>query len=91
LAHELAHVAMHTGTENAVGCRGSAEIEAGKASPTSSATVPGPALRHLQLRLRRPLGRPATPKKIRNSADRVITTARGILRSVGLLSEAVAA
>jgi hypothetical protein len=28
LAHELAHTAMHTGTEYAAGCRGQAEIEA---------------------------------------------------------------
>jgi hypothetical protein len=28
LAHELAHTAMHTGTEYATGCRGQAEIEA---------------------------------------------------------------
>src|SRR5207248_4311950 len=28
LAHELAHVAMHTGTEYATGCRGQAEVEA---------------------------------------------------------------
>ena len=40
LAHELAHTAMHDGTEYATGCRGRAEVEA-ESVAYSSATPPG--------------------------------------------------
>jgi len=96
LAHELAHVTMHTGTETTGGCRGTAEIEAESVAyiicHTAGLTTAGYSFGYVAH------WSGGDPKSIRQTADRVITTARTILQDSGLLerqravtSEAVAA
>ena len=85
LAHELAHVRLHEGTEYAAGCRGIAEVEAESVAflvghtaglDTSSYTFPYVA---------RWAG--GDPKVVVATADRVLAAARSILAEVGLVDD----
>jgi antirestriction protein ArdC len=83
LAHELAHVTMHDGTEYAVGCRGQAEIEAESVAYILCHTAGLHAgvysfgyVAHWSA---------GDTQNIRQTADRVVTTARILLERLGLL------
>ncbi|HEX2174077.1 MAG TPA: hypothetical protein VHH12_16725 [Mycobacterium sp.] len=82
LAHEVAHTAMHNGTEYATGCRGQAEIEAEsvayivcQVAGLTTATYSFGYVAHWA---------GGDPNAIRQTADRVIATARAILTAAGL-------
>jgi antirestriction protein ArdC len=82
LAHELAHIAMHNGSEYATGCRGQAEIEAEsvayiicQSAGLTTATYSFGYVAHWA---------GGDPKPIRQTADQVITTARALLAATGL-------
>ncbi len=84
LAHELAHTAMHDGSEYATGCRGRAEIEAEvayiicQAAGLTTAAYSFGYVAHWSGGL---------PANVKTTAERVVTTARTILESTGLLAE----
>lgn len=85
LAHELAHVTMHTGTEYATGCRGRAEIEAEsvayilcQAAGLTTAAYSFGYVAHWS---------GGDPTAVKITAERVVTTARTILGRIGLHTE----
>ena len=86
LAHELAHVTMHDGSEYAAGGRGQAEIEAEsvayivcQTAGLASATYSFPYVAHWSA---------GDPAAVKDTAKRVVTAARIILERTGLLVEA---
>jgi antirestriction protein ArdC len=86
LAHELAHVTMHTGTEYATGCRGQAEIEAESVGYILCSTAGLHSAAYSFGYVAHWAG--GDPKALRQTADRVITTARAILEATGLYQSA---
>ena len=82
LAHELAHVLLHDGTEYATGCRSQAEVEAesvvcsGAGLDTDRYSFPYVAS-----------WAGGDPERIRATADAVIGCARHILAAAGLSGE----
>lgn len=86
LAHELAHVTMHNGTEYAAGCRGQAEIEAESVAyivcSAAGLTTAGYSFGYVAH------WAGGDAKTIRHTADRVIGAARTILERTGLAVEA---
>ena len=86
LAHELAHTAMHDGAEYTNDCRGRAEIEAEsvayiicQAAGLTTADYSFGYVAHWS---------GGDPAAVKDSAERVVTTARTILHRAGLVHEA---
>jgi hypothetical protein len=83
LAHELAHVLLHSGTEYATGCRGRAEVEAESVayvvSQAAGLVTSGYSFGYVAH------WSGGDTKIIQETADRVITCARAILEGIGLL------
>ena len=82
LAHELAHVLLHDGTEHATGCRGRAEIEAESVAflvLTTAGVDAGcytfPYVAGWS---------DGNTDRVADTADRVITCARQIIAGLGL-------
>lgn len=82
LAHELAHVTLHDGAEYATGCRGRAEIEAESVAYIVCQTAGLTTAAYSFGCVAHWAG--GDPKAIRDTADRVISTARTILAATGL-------
>ena len=83
LAHELAHTCLHDGTEYAMGCRGQAEVEAESIAfilcQAAGLTTAAYSFGYVA-------GWSAgDPKKVKATAERVVTCARQILDRAGLL------
>jgi hypothetical protein len=85
LAHELAHVTMHNGSEYAAGCRGQTEIEAESVAyilcHTAGLTTAGYSLGYVAH------WAGGDPQAVKETAERVVTTARTILDRLGLHAE----
>ena len=84
-----AHVTMHTGTEYATGCRGRAEIEAEsvayiicQAAGLTTAAYSFGYVAHWS---------GGDPAAVKDTAERVVTTARTILDATGLHADPVPA
>ncbi|HET9772655.1 MAG TPA: ImmA/IrrE family metallo-endopeptidase, partial [Acidimicrobiia bacterium] len=84
LAHELAHVSMHTGTEYAAGCRGRAEIEAESVAYIVCSTAGLHSAGYSFGYVAHWAG--GDMKAIKETADRVISTARRHLDAMGLVA-----
>jgi antirestriction protein ArdC len=85
LAHELAHTCLHDGTEYAMGCRGQAEVEAESVAfilcQAAGLTTAAYSFGYVA-------GWSAgDPKKVKATAERVVTCARQILDRAGLLDQ----
>lgn len=85
LAHELAHVLLHDGCEYPNGCRGRAEVEAESVAYVVCSTAglatenySFPYVAHWAV---------GDTELVRTTADKVITTARTILTTAGLIEE----
>ena len=87
LAHELAHTAMHDGTEYATGCRGTAEIEAESVAYILCHTAGLTTAAYTFGYVAHWSG--GDPANVKATAERVVTTARTILQATGLLFEAL--
>jgi hypothetical protein len=83
LAHELAHTAMHNGSEYVAGCRGQTEIEAESVAYIICQAAGLTTSQYSFGYVAHWAG--GDPKAIRHTADRVVTTARAILDGTGLL------
>jgi antirestriction protein ArdC len=82
LAHELAHVLIHEGTEYARGCRGRAEVEAESVAflvlTTAGINAEGYSLAYVAR------WSDGDPTRVSETADRVVTCARAILDGLGI-------
>jgi antirestriction protein ArdC len=85
LAHELAHVLLHDGTEYAAGCRGRAEIEAESVAflvlTTTGVDAGSYSFPYVAAWSH------GNTDRVAHTADRVITCARQIIAGLGLDSE----
>lgn len=86
LAHELGHVVLHDGTEYAAGCRGRAEVEAESVAFVVSQAAGLDTTAYSFDYVAAWSG--GDPKKVKATAERVITCARRILDRAGLLDPA---
>jgi IrrE N-terminal-like domain len=86
LAHELAHTALHNGSEYAAGCRGQAEIEAESIAyivcQTAGLTTAAYSFGYVAH------WAGGDPVAIKDTAERVVSAAKGILQRTGLHAEA---
>lgn len=85
LAHELAHVLLHDGTEYATGCRGRAEVEAESVAYVVCSGAGLDTDRYSFPYVASWAG--GDPERIRATADAVIGCARQILAAAGLSGE----
>jgi hypothetical protein len=85
LAHELAHVLLHSGTEYATGCRGRAEVEAESVAyvvcQAAGLVTSGYSFGYVAH------WSGGEPTVIHETADRVVTCARSVLDHAGLLED----
>jgi antirestriction protein ArdC len=82
LAHELAHVLLHDGTEYAVGCRGRAEVEAESVAFLVLTAAGFSAGSYSFAYVAR--WSEGESERVAKTADRVITCARAILDRLGI-------